>query len=265
MKTNPWSGKLALITGASSGIGAATARLLARRGLRILLTARRLERLQTLADEIQAAGGSAEVLVADLEQSQERAQLAAVVLQRFGCPDVLVNNAGIGWYGYYADMPPDLAHRLLEINVTAVMDLTRQFLPAMRQRRSGAIINISSIAGSIPSQGIAIYAGTKAFLNAFTTSLHREMRRSGVTISLLQPGPVLTEFFELAASQKNGRRVPAEGLAIPAERVAGAVWSLLHRPRRQAYVPWFTRLTPWVSLLFAGVMDWLGPMLLRRN
>ena len=265
MKTNPWSGKLALITGASSGIGAATARLLARRGLRILLTARRLERLQTLADEIQAAGGSAEVLVADLEQSQERAQLADVVLQRFGCPDVLVNNAGIGWYGYYADMPPDLAHRLLEINVTAVMDLTRQFLPAMRQRRSGAIINISSIAGSIPSQGIAIYAGTKAFLNAFTTSLHREMRRSGVTISLLQPGPVLTEFFELAASQKNGRRVPAEGLAIPAERVAGTVWSLLHRPRSQAYVPWFTRLTPWVSLLFAGVMDWLGPMLLRRN
>jgi short-subunit dehydrogenase len=110
-----------------------------------------------------------------------------------------------------------------------------------------------------------MYAGTKAFLNAFTTALHREMRRSGVTISVLQPGPVVTEFFDQAASQKNGRRVPAERLAIPAERVAGAVWSLLRRPRRQAFVPWFTRLTPWISLLFAGVMDWVGPLLLRRN
>jgi hypothetical protein len=265
VKVNPWAGKLALITGASSGIGAATARLLAQRGLQLLLTARRVDRLQSLADEIRADGGEAEVLVADLEQPAERERLTAEVMQAFGCPDVLVNNAGMGWYGYYADMPPELAHRLLELNVTAVMDLTRQFLPAMRQRRSGAIINISSIAGSIPSQGIAMYAGTKAFLNAFTTALHREMCRSGVTISVLQPGPVVTEFFDQAASQKNGRRVPAERLAIPAERVAGAVWSLLRRPRRQAFVPWFTRLTPWISLLFAGVMDWVGPLLLRRN
>lgn len=265
MQPTSWSGKLALITGASSGIGAATARLLARRGLRALLTARRLERLQSLADDIRAAGGSAGVLTADLEQPAERARLGREVLEGFGCPDVLINNAGVGWYGYYADMPPDLVHRLLELNVGAVMDLTSQFLPAMRQRRSGAIINISSIAGSIPSQGIAVYAGSKAFLNAFTTSLHREMRRSGVTISVLQPGPVITEFFDLAASQSQGRRVPAERFAIPAERVAEAIWSLMRRPRRQAFVPWFTRLTPWVSLLFGGLMDWLGPLLLRRH
>jgi len=265
MKSNSWSGKLALITGASSGIGAATARLLARNGLRVLLTARREDRLQSLADEIRASGGSADVLVADLEQSEDRAHLSKTVLEHFGCPDVLVNNAGIGWYGYYADMPPEMARKLLELNVTAVMELTRQFLPPMRSRQSGAIINISSIAGSLPSQGIAMYAASKAFLNAFATALHREMRRSGVTVSVLQPGPVVTEFFDLAASQKNGRRVPAERLAIPAERVAGAVWSLLRRPRRQAFVPWFTRLTPWISLFFAGVMDWVGPLLLRRN
>jgi uncharacterized protein len=265
MRQNSWSGKQALITGASSGIGAATARLLAGRGLRVILTARRVDRLQSLAKELQASGGSAEVLSADLEQSEDRARLTAEVLQRFGCPDVLVNNAGIGWYGYYADMSPELAHKMLELNVCAVMDLTRQFLPHMRQRHSGAIINISSIAGSIPSQGIAMYSGTKAFLNAFTTSLHREMRRSGVSISVLQPGPVQTEFFDLAASQPNGRRVPAGSLGISAGRVAEAVWSLMRRPRRQAFVPWFTRLTPWVSLLFAGIMDWLGPMLLRRS
>lgn len=265
MKVNPWGGKLALITGASSGIGAATARLLARRGLRVLLTARRVERLQSLSEEIRAGGGQAEVLAADLEQPAERERLTAEILQRFGCPDLLVNNAGIGWYGYFAEMPPEVAHRLLELNITAVMDLTRRFLPAMRQRRSGAIINISSIAGSIPSQGIAMYSGSKAFLNAFSTALHREMRGSGVTISVLQPGPVVTEFFEQAASQQNGRRVPAERLAISAERVAGAVWSLMRRPRRQAFVPWFTRLTPWISLVFAGVMDWIGPLLLRRG
>lgn len=265
MKINPWAGKLALITGASSGIGAATARLLARRGLQVLLTARRVERLQNLSEEIRAGGGQAEVLAADLEQPAERERLTAEILQHFGCPDLLVNNAGIGWYGYFAEMPPEVAHRLLELNVTAVMDLTRQFLPAMRLRGSGAIINISSIAGSIPSQGIAMYSGSKAFLNAFSTALHREMRGSGVTISVLQPGPVVTEFFEQAASQQNGRRVPAERLAISAERVAGAVWSLMRRPRRQAFVPWFTRLTPWISLVFAGVMDWIGPLLLRRG
>lgn len=265
MKPNPWAGRLALITGASSGIGAATARLLASHGLTVVLTARRVERLQDLADTLRAAGGRAELIPADLEQPGERNRLTDEVLRRFGCPDVLINNAGMGWYGYFAEMPPEVARSLLELNVTAVMELTRNFLPAMRERHSGAIINISSIAGSIPSQGIAMYAGSKAFLNAFSTALHREMRGSGVTVSVLQPGPVTTEFFDRAAQRAKGRRVPAEQFAVSAERVADAVWSLIRRPRRQAFVPWITRLTPWISLIFAGLMDWLGPLLLRRN
>ncbi|HCE16954.1 MAG TPA: SDR family NAD(P)-dependent oxidoreductase [Anaerolinea thermolimosa] len=266
MKRIPsWQGKTALITGASSGIGEAAARLLSRKGLRVILTARRVDRLEALAEEIIHAGGQADVRPADLSVEEERQRLAEAVMESTGCPDVLVNNAGFGWYGYYHDMPWETAQSMIRVNIEAPAHLTRLFLPAMLARGWGCILNISSIAGNMPNQGVAVYAASKAFLDSFTTSLYRETRGSGVQVCSIRPGPVSSEFFEQALRHPNGRAVPAERFAVPPQRVAECLWSVMNHPRRVAYVPPILALSPWLERLFGGVIDLLGPLLLRRE
>ncbi len=266
-KTTPcrFIGKTALITGASSGIGAATAASLAAKGLKVVLVARRQEKLKQLADEISALGGQALVMPADLSTSEGVDQLVRDLFQKGINVDVLVNNAGFGWYGYYVDMAFNIAHEMLQVNVSAVMQLTRLLLPGMLERHCGHIINISSIAGSLPNQGIAIYSASKAFLDAFTTSLHRELRGSGVQVSVVRPGPVKTEFFQTARTLPEGGSVPAERFAVSAERVADSIVNLLDHPRRVVFVPWFLGISGWLELAFGGLIDRLGPLLLRRG
>lgn len=254
-------GQTALISGASSGIGAATARKLAALGMRVVLVARRTERLNALADEIRQAGGQARVITADLARAEDRAALAALAPETA----VLVNNAGIGWYGYYAEMPPELMGEMLQVNLLAVAELTHAFLPAMQARGSGHILNISSVAGGLPEQGVVLYSATKAFMDAFTTALHRELRGSGVHAGLVCPGPVASEFYPRAAGQPNGKPVPAERFAVPPERVAEAVAGLLARPRRRVYVPGWLAVSRWVEPLFGGIIDLLGPLLLKKD
>lgn len=255
--------KTALITGASSGIGAATARELAHHGLRVALVARRQDRLEALAGAIQASGGQAVAIPTDLTSSNQIQALHTRVEEAYGTPDILVNNAGLGWYGYYTDMPWETANAMLQVNVSAVMQLTHLFLPAMRRRGSGHIINIGSISGSMPNQGIAIYGASKAFLDAFTTSLYRELVGTPLWASVVRAGPVTSEFYQAARELPNGRPVPAERLAIAPERVARKVWRIVQQPRRIAYVPSILWLSPWLELLFGRLIDRLGPLLLR--
>jgi short-subunit dehydrogenase len=258
-------GRLALITGASSGIGAVTARKLAREGLRVILAARRVERLQSLADEITQAGGEAHLLPADLAQTDERKRVFETVNNQYGALDVLVNNAGIGWYGYYEDMNLLTVQEMVQVNIAATAELTCLFLPVMKERHRGHIINVGSIAGGMPNQGVTLYSATKSFMDAFTTSLYRELKGSGVHVSVVRPGPVVTEFFERAAKSTAGGRIPAERFAIPAQAVADSIWSLLQRPRKVAYVPWGLSITPWIEITFGWLIDRLGPLLLRRK
>jgi len=254
-----------LITGASSGIGAAIARKLSSEGLAVLLVARRTERLQTLAGEIAARGGTAHVLACDLSQEGARLELFWQVSAQFGCPDVLVNNAGLAYYGYTNRMPWDTGRAMIDVNVTAAVQLTRLFLPDMLARRSGHILNIGSVNGVMPSQGTAIYSASKAFINAFTAALHRELRGSGVQASVVLPGPVATELFDNSEKIPNGFRVPAEGVAISAEAVADCAWSLLRRPRRYAFVSWYWRWTSIAEFAFGWAIDLVGPALLNRH
>jgi hypothetical protein len=264
MKLN-WHDKIALITGASSGIGAATARELSRHGLGVVLVARRRERLEELAAEIQAAGGQAQTIAADLALPEDRERIFAQAQKCYGTPDVLVNNAGLGWYGYYADMPWNTALEMLQVNVAAVMHLTRLFLPEMRRRGSGHIVNVGSISGSLPNQGIAIYGASKAFLDAFTTSLYRELVGSRLCVSVVRAGPVTSEFYQTARTRPGGRPVPAERFAVSSESVARNIWGLLRRPRKVVYVPRVLSLSPWLETLFGWLIDRLGPVLLRRQ
>jgi len=262
--TPSWQGKVALITGASSGIGAATARRLSTAGLKVILVARRTDRLQVLADEIRAAGGQAEVFTTNLGQESDRLELFSQVDRQYGCPDVLVNNAGFAYYGYTAVMPWETAHAMIDVNATAAAHLTRLFLPGMLERHSGHIINIGSVNGIMPSQGTAVYSASKAFLSAFTAALYRELVGSGVNVSIVFPGPVATEIFDTSEKIEKGFRIPAEGGAISAETVASSIWSLLRRPRRYVFVPWYWHWTSFAEFFFGWAMDLAGPILLRR-
>jgi len=260
-----WEGRVALVTGASSGIGEAVARRLALEGLRVVLVARREDRLDALASDITAAGGEALPVVADLMEEAGRVKVVEASRLAFGPPDVLVNNAGFGWYGYMADMPWSVARQMIRVNAEAAVQLSLMLLPEMRRRDSGHVINVSSIAGSLPNQGVALYSATKSFLDSFTTALYRELRGTNVHLSLLKPGPVATEFFDVAARRSSGRRVPAERLAVKVSAIVDCIWSLLNRPRRVAYVPSLLSLVPWVEPSLGWLIDRLGPLLLKRR
>jgi short-subunit dehydrogenase len=260
-----WTDKVAVVTGASSGIGAATARRLARQGMQVVLVARRLDRLEELAGEIRQAGGQAYPIPADLMQESDRFQVLQDVTKHFGDIDILVNNAGLGWYGYGSDMSWKTALELLQVNVEAVVQLTIGFLGRMRLRDAGHIINVGSISGSIPSQGIALYGATKSFLDNFTTALYRELTGTRVHVSVVRAGPVKTEFGEVAFSKENGGHVPTEHVGVTAEYVAWRIWKLLLHPRRVIYVPSWLRVVPWAELSFGWIIDWVGPLLLRKQ
>lgn len=256
-----WRNKKAVITGTSSGIGAATARQLAKAGMQVVLVARRLERLVGLQAEIESAGGKAEVVAADLRSEEERVH----VFQQVGTADVLVNNAGFGWYGYYNNMPWKIAREMLATNIEAVAHLTSLFLPGMRKRNRGHIINVGSISGSIPSQGIAMYAASKSFMDAFSTALHRETRGTNVKVSVVRAGPVKTEFCESALDHQNSGHIPTEKVGVTSEHVAFRIWDLLLHPRRIIYVPRWLKIVPWFELSFGWLEDLIGPVLLKRK
>ncbi len=254
---------IALITGASSGIGAALAAKLAAEGIYVLLAARRAERLESLKSQIEAAGDRADVFSVDLSNAEARIWLFEQIR---GLPvDLLVNNAGFGFYGYFTEMTWDTIHEMVAVNVEAALHLTRLFLPEMQARRNGHIINVSSIVGSIPSQGTAMYSASKACLDAFTTALYRETRGTGVEISLARPGAVKTDFFTTSAQQENGRRNPVEGSGVSVEFAARQIWRLVLRPRRVMHIPGWVSLSPLLELTTGWVQDIIGPAHLRRS
>jgi len=259
-----WQNKTALITGASSGIGAATAEYLAAKGMRVLLCARRGDRLQKLKEKIETAGGKAEVIPADLSVETER-ELVFQKAQNSGGVEVLINNAGFGWYGYHKEMSWETAQAMLQVNVEATVHFSTLFLPEMAVRNFGHIINVGSIAGGLPTQGNALYSATKAFLDAFTTALYRETRGTGVEISVICPGPVKTDFFDHSDKSTGSQRNPAGKMGVSAEVVAKQIWQLLQKPKRRVYVPAILKITPWFEFSTGWVQNLIGPILLKRN
>jgi uncharacterized protein len=218
----PWT--RALVTGASSGIGRELSRQLAGDGTHLVVVARDEGRLQELADELRSAhGGEVEVLPADLADPAER----KAVEDRLAAEpviDLLVNNAGFGTHGAFADCDPDREEQLILVNALAPLRLARAALPGMVQRRRGWVLNVSSMAGLQPSPGNATYAATKAFLTSLSESIHEELRASGVQVTAVLPGFTRTEFQQRAGIE--GRDIPGfawqsvEGCA--AEALAGA-------------------------------------------
>ena len=184
-----------LITGASSGIGEALARRLARDRRPIALTARRTDRLERLAGELRAQHGvDVQVLTADLTRPGACEALQAEIGRRGLVVDWLINNAGFGTYGHFAELPIARELEEIQLNVSALAELTGRFLPAMVERRRGAIINVASLGGFGPGPYMATYCATKAFVLSFSESLAVEVRGTGVHVLCVCPGFTRTEF-----------------------------------------------------------------------
>lgn len=185
----------ALVTGASAGIGEEFARQLAARGVELVLVARRRDRLDALQAQLPVAS---EVLPADLTQPADLERVAARLRQTVDPVDLLVNNAGFGAYGAFEELPLDRQRSMIELNVAALVHLTRAVLDQLRPRGLGGVINVGSTAGFQPDPYAAVYGGTKAFVRSFTEALDEELRGSGVHTMLLAPGVTATEFQEVA-------------------------------------------------------------------
>lgn len=230
-------GRRALVTGASGGIGESFARLLAARGMDLVLVARSEGKLRALATELSTAYGiRAEVLATDLSLPDAPRQLHAACEAR-GLPvDVLINNAGFASYGPFDAAPFEREHEQVMLNVTALMDLTRLFLPAMLARGTGGVINVASIAGYQPLPYMAVYGATKAFVLSFTEALWAETRERGVRVLALCPGPVETGFFEAV-----GTRDVAVGPMATPEQVAADGLRALEQGRASVVPGWRNR------------------------
>lgn len=243
------SDAVVLVTGASAGIGHAAAARFAARDARVLVHGRDSQRTKQVADEI---GGRP--LIADLASPAERQRLAAEALGAFGHVDVLVNNAGFGYAGRFAEMDVDVVRRLVEVDLLAAIELTRSLLPSMIERGRGAICFVTSIAGRTGVAREAVYSATKAGLDAFADSLRGETARSGVNISVVVPGVVDTGFFETRGTPY-GRTRPRP---IAADTVADAVVRAVERDRAEEWRPRWLRIAPTVRALAPGAFRQLA-------
>jgi len=212
-----YQGKTALITGASSGIGRAFAHALARRGMSVVLVARSEERLRALATELSERHGiRAEVIPADLSQQEAIRHIQNEVQQRGLTIDLLVNNAGFATNGYFETLSPERDHDEVMVDVTAVVDLTHAFVPALLERSPGAaIINIASTAAFQPLPYMAVYGASKAFVLSFSQALAEEYRTRGLRVLALCPGSTETAFFDVVgeAASFGRRRAPEQVVA----------------------------------------------------
>lgn len=203
----PRPSSTALVTGASAGIGGAIAHELAARGHGVVLVARRLDRLQALAEELNGEHGvRAEAIACDLTKARDRGRLPAQIAELDLEVDVLINNAGFATGGPFYEADPKREIQQVQLLVEAPVALTSAFLPAMVERRRGAILNVASIAGFQPMPYAAGYSAAKAYVMRFSEALHQEVRGHGVTVTVVAPPPVETEFWQEAGWTAKGGR-----------------------------------------------------------
>jgi NADP-dependent 3-hydroxy acid dehydrogenase YdfG len=232
-----WGGamkdKIALLTGASSGIGAATAELLAREGVTVAAVARRADRLAALVKGIEAAGGRAAAFAADVSVQSEADAVAQQVLSRYGRIDILVNSAGIMRPGDTETSDPAHWREQFDINVLSSMYLSRAVLPGMRQRRDGHIVIVSSTAGRLVGAGNVGYTASKHAVNAFADGMRQEVASLGIRVTIIEPGATTTEVAlsipDPEARARLNLHVSKEG-SMRAEDVGGAIVYALKQP-----------------------------------
>jgi len=239
--------RVAIVTGASSGIGASIAERFGREHMRVALAARRGDLLEHVAAQVRAAGGEALVIPTDVRDPAAITHLAAVTKDTWGRIDVLVANAGVGASGRLVQISEDAIREVVEVNLLGVILGARSVLPMMLEQGEGHIIAIASVAGRVPGRG-GVYGATKAGVLAFCEGLRRGVAEAGISVSAVLPGWINTPMVQQIR--------PRWG--APPGIVAEAVVRLLRRPRREVVVPWWYRGMIGMNRSFPGVMDLLA-------
>jgi uncharacterized protein len=250
-----------LITGASAGIGQEFARQLASRAKALVLVARRRERLEQLRDELMTAHPALEIKirVVDLADRNQLHALTDWLTNENIELDLLINNAGLGYLGPVSSAEPHRLEQINLVNMNALTLLTRAVLPGMITRKNGAILNVSSCAGFLPIPGFAVYAASKAYVTSFSEALRSELRGTNVTVSALCPGPVHTEFTDVATRAEQGHYPSPEFVHVPVRKVVKMGLAGVEN-NRPIVIPgavmkiamFFTRIMPMPMLRFAS-------------
>jgi NADP-dependent 3-hydroxy acid dehydrogenase YdfG len=234
--------KAVIVTGASSGIGAATAREFAHQGARVVLAARRADELEAQVSSITKAGGRAIAVPTDVTDATQVMRLVEHTREVFGRVDVLVNNAGANWGKPLTETQADEIIRLLQVNLLGMMLLTRAVLPEMQQRHQGVIISVGSVASHVAIE--PLYSATKFGVRGFSLALRRQLTGSGISVSLVTPGNIRTQMTSTLHE-----RMPEP------ELIARTIVSLVISPRREVIVPLKYHGIVWLDKLFPGVAD----------
>ncbi|WAP59943.1 SDR family oxidoreductase [Streptomyces sp. S465] len=235
----PLAGCAALVTGASSGIGAATAVALARQGADLAVVARRTERLEGLAATVREEGRSCAVLTADLRNAEQARQCVEDAVERCGRLDVLVNNAGYATTGAVEESDPDGWRRMIDLNVEAVLQTSRQALPHLLRAASDGprgvadLVNVSSTAGRVPRGNNSVYSATKHAVGAFSEALRQEVTARGVRVGLVEPGMTATELTTADWASAVARGMPRESWLRP-EDIARSIAFMVTQPPHAA-------------------------------
>jgi short-subunit dehydrogenase len=247
---NFFHGCTALITGASSGLGAEFARQLAPHASALILVARRLDRLEALKLELDRPGLTIHCHAADLADDVQTGALLAALAASGERVSLLINNAGLGDHGFFEESDWARVEAMLDVNVKALTRLTHAVLPDLVRAGRGAILNVSSIASLLPLPKMAVYAASKAYVTSFTEALRGELRNTGVSATALCPGPVNTEFFLCAERAGSRDAMPApEMFKVPAEEVVAAGLAAVERDRARVIPGWFVCIVMTIASL----------------
>ena len=249
--------KVVLITGASSGFGAAAAKLFAREGCRLVLAARRMDRLEEVASVVGTLGGKALPLSVDVTQFQQIETMVRNAVDHYGQIDILFNNAGFGRLDWFEMLDPvkDIQGQVM-VDLLGVIWTARAVLPQMYKQGSGHIINMSSLAGWAAPPLYTVYSAAKFGVRGFTEALRREASPLGVKVSAIYPGSAATEFqTHIGRNQAKRRFKTPAWLSLTADDVARAVVDLAKRPRRSLILPWMMAFSLFVNSHFTGLSD----------
>ena len=252
------SGKLVLITGASSGIGAAAAKAMAKEGARVVLLARSEKALAQVAGEIASIGGMAWTYRVDLTDPKAIAAVGTQISRQLGTPDILVNSAGAGKWRFVDETSPIEAVECMTVPYFAAFNIVHTFLPAMLRRKSGHIVNISSVGSKFVWPGATAYLAARWALAGFTEALRADLAGSGIHVTLLEPGVVKSPYWEHNPGSRE--RIPKLAKLIPElipEEVARAIVRGVERKRRNIVIPFIMRLTCGLHAVFPGLIQWL--------